>query len=244
VEANAMAITTLAQTVASKKAVIFDLFHTLTALEIVGADHLPPTHTMLGVSQEAWNAQLELHSRDRLVGSKTDAVAIIGEMAHAIQPSITDDVIQAATENRIARFAAAIVGVPEDTREVLRTLKSRGKRVGLISNADVMEVAAWNRCPIAAIFDSTVFSCRAGCAKPEPEIYERSLRELGVRSDEAVFVGDGGSRELEGARRLGIVTVMVTGIIRKLWPERIVERRAFADFVVEHLKELIAGAPE
>jgi putative hydrolase of the HAD superfamily len=174
-----------------------------------------------------------------LTGEKTDAFSIIGDMARAIDPSVRDELIRTAVENRIARFADALAQIPQETQDVLRTLKSRGKRIGLISNADVMEVAAWSQCPIAHLFDSTVFSCRAGCVKPEPQIYQVSLRELSVGPDEAVFVGDGGSNELEGARNLGITTIMITGIIREIWPERIPDCRRHADFVIETLTELV-----
>ena len=100
-------------------------------------------------------------------------------------------------------FAAALIQVPDQTQSVLRALKSKGKKIGLISNADVMEVAAWSRCPVADLFDSTVFSCSVGWAKPEAEIYEIALKELAVIPSEAIFVGDGGSDELQGASERG-----------------------------------------
>jgi putative hydrolase of the HAD superfamily len=225
----------------AKKAVVFDLFHTLTALESTWGAGRRMTYEMLGVSREAWDEQLHRKSRARLVGAKMDPLEIVAEMAHAIDPSISDDRIRAATENRIARFAAALQEIPAETSVVLGELRARGKRIGLISNADVMEVAAWGQSRIGHLFDSTIFSCVAKCAKPEKEIYELSLRELEVSPAESVFVGDGGSNELEGAENVGMATVMITGIIRELWPERIAERQRHADFVIERLDELTAA---
>lgn len=230
----------LTTTLSTKRAVIFDLFHTLTSLESTWGDHRPLTSTILGVSKDAWNQQLLERSRERLTGEKQDAFAIVADMARAIEPSIPDDVIRRAMENRIARFATALIQIPASTLQVLQTLRKNGQRIGLISNADVMEVAAWSKSPIASQFDSTIFSCHVGCAKPDAEIYRRSLVELGVTPAEAIFVGDGGSNELEGAQALGITTVMITGIIRELWPEKIPPRRPHADFVIEELAELIA----
>jgi putative hydrolase of the HAD superfamily len=195
---------------------------------------------MLGVSREAWNEQLEQKSRDRLIGKKKDAFAIIAEMAHAIDPLILDSVIKAAAENRIEKFKVAFIHVPRETQEVLSQLRAKNKRIGLISNADVMEVAAWDHSPIAPLFDFVVFSCFVGCVKPEREIYEICMHQLGVTPEQSVFVGDGGSRELEGARNLGITAVMITGIIREIWPQRIEERQRHADFVIEQLTELIS----
>jgi putative hydrolase of the HAD superfamily len=226
--------------IGGKKAVVFDLFHTLTALESTWGAGARFTHEMLGVSREAWDEQLQSRSRDRLVGAQQDAFAIVARMARAIEPSIPDERIRAATENRIARFAAALRQIPDETAAVLERLKARGKRLGLISNADVMEVQAWGESRIAPLFDSAVFSCAVGCAKPEPEIYQLSMRELGTSPAETAFVGDGGSNELEGAKNIGMTAIMIAGIIRELWPDRIADRQRHADFVIEKLGELVA----
>lgn len=234
-----MSFASVVELVHSKPVILFDLFHTLTSLESTWGDGRRMTWEMLGVSREAWHEQLIEKSRDRLVGEKTDAYQIIADMARAIDPAIPEERIREAMENRVARFAAALRDIPRETVAVLETLKTRHKRLGLISNADVMEVAAWNESPIRRLFDSTILSCAAGCVKPEPEIYELSLRELNASPDQAVFIGDGGSNELQGAKKLGIATIMITGVIQEIWPDRIPERQRHADFVIERLCELI-----
>ncbi|MEO6875817.1 MAG: HAD family hydrolase [Opitutaceae bacterium] len=223
----------------TKQAVLFDLFHTLTPLESSWGDRRPMTHELLRVSKQAWHEQLLVHSRDRLAGEKTDAFAIIAGMARAIDPTIPDAVIRTATENRTARFAAALANITPETRHVIQTLRQCGLRIGLISNADVMEVAGWAQCPIADLFDATVFSCHVGWVKPEAEIYQLCLKQLNVSPAASIFVGDGGSNELAGAKTLGLTTVMIAGIIRELWPEKIAERATHADFQIEHLPELL-----
>jgi putative hydrolase of the HAD superfamily len=160
-------------------------------------------------------------------------------MAHAIDPSIPDELIRAAVVNRINRFGQAMRGIPIEHANVLKELKSRGKKIGLISNADITEVAAWDESPIASIFDSTVFSCKAGYVKPEREIYEACLSELGVSAIDCVYVGDGGSDELKGARSLGMTTVMITGEVEHIWPDKLESRKKDADFVIVKLAELL-----
>ena len=49
-----------------------------------------------------------------------------------------------------------------------------------------------------------MFSCEAGLAKPDPEIYRKAMRELGVEAETTVYVGDGGDDELAGAQRAGL----------------------------------------
>ena len=231
---------TVASIVDGKKAVIFDLFHTLTSVEASSSQGLPSTSELLGVDVVAWNEQMMNKSRERLVGLKTDAFEIIAEMARAIDPTLSDERIKLASDNRLTRFRAAVLDIPEETVAVLRELKARGKRLGLITNADVTEVAAWGENRIHHLFDSTIHSCAVGLAKPDRQIYELSLRELDVGAADALFVGDGGSDELEGARRAGITAVMFTGVVQWLWPDRVAERAWQADYVIERLAELIA----
>ena len=44
----------------------------------------------------------------------------------------------------------------------------------------------------------------AGLTKPDPEIYLKATRELGVEPDAAIFIGDGVDGELVGAGRAGL----------------------------------------
>ena len=117
-------------------------------------------------------------------------------------------------------------------------LKGSQKKIGLLSNADVTEIVAWPQSPICNLFDSVIFSCEVGYVKPERAIYEIALKSLGVQPEDAMFVGDGGARELEGAKAIGMTTVMIAGIIREIWPEKIEERKLCADHFIEKLDEL------
>jgi len=215
-----------------RRAVLFDLFHTLTAVEAVPGNGGPGTSEILGVSREAWNAQLLGHSRDRLTGVVRDPVEIVRRMARAIDPSIPEEAIRAAAARRAERFARALLEPPAETLEMLRSLRGP---LGLVSNADASEAAAWPRSPLAPLFASAVFSCDAGAAKPDPEIYLACVRALGVRADECVFVGDGGSDEMAGAKRLGMATVLYRGLARRIWPDRAPASAPAADVVVDEL---------
>jgi putative hydrolase of the HAD superfamily len=232
---------TASSIVRSRKAVIFDLFHTLLSLE-AAAPGWPATHELLGVSREDWYEKLFRNTRGRLLGLIRDPVEIVADVAHAIDAAIPLDRIRSAAANRQGRFAAAFANVPAETLAVLRRLKDQGKKLCLCSNADAMESAGWDACSLAPLFDAAVFSCNEGCLKPEPEIYDLCLRRLGVPAAAALYVGDGGSQELQGARAVGLTTVMVLEHVRAVWPEQIPERRRHADFVIERLTELAADS--
>jgi putative hydrolase of the HAD superfamily len=67
----------------------------------------------------------------------------------------------------------------------------------------------WTSSPLASQFSATVFSCEQHIRKPDPAMYTAALESLGSTANDAVFVGDGGSSELEGAERLGIQAIKI-----------------------------------
>jgi putative hydrolase of the HAD superfamily len=220
------------------RAVVFDLFHTLTGPEAEWSD-LPWTSDVLGIDREVWNELLVTRSRWRLTGEETDPYVIVRTLAHLADPTIPDERIRRAVRCRIERFRESLQRIPPENIATLQVLRTSGLRLGLISNADVMEVAAWPASPLAGLFDVEVFSCTAGCVKPEPAIYERCLQALGMQPAECLFIGDGGSNELLGAKMAGMSTVFMSGVMAHLWPGRVNERRAAADHHVERIPDLL-----
>ena len=73
--------------------------------------------------------------------------------------------------------------------------------------------------------------------KPDPEIYLLSLSRLGVTPSDALFVGDGGSRELEGAKAVGMKTVCTEYLVRHPARER-KEILKSADYTIRRFREL------
>ena len=59
-------------------------------------------------------------------------------------------------------------------------------------------------------FDAPCLSWELGVRKPDPAIYRTCLRRLGIAPEECLYVGDGGSFELETAQSLGILAVQAT----------------------------------
>lgn len=220
------------------RAVVFDLFHTLTSADMMRVPG-KGTSEILGVSRDDWNKQLLSYSEDRLRGRLTDAFLIIEKMAHAIDPGIASQTIEEAANNRIQRFRYALMNIDDSTLSTLRRLKQMGKLLGLVSNADINEVIGWQDSPLQRYFNSVVFSYRVGHIKPEREIYEVALKELSVLPEAVLYVGDGGSDELMGAKKMGMTTVLTTHVIKEFWPERIVKAREYADYEIKNIEDIL-----
>lgn len=102
--------------------------------------------------------------------------------------------------------------VYRDALPVLRKLKKKGLRMGLVSNTcfpSKMHLWDLKRFGLMPFFDYTLFSVDYGLRKPHPEIYSEALRRLKVRSREALFIGDRLDKDVLGPQASGMQGVLV-----------------------------------
>ncbi len=99
-----------------------------------------------------------------------------------------------------------------DAISTLETLRERGYRMGLISNAaDDDDVQALiDKAGVRGFFDIILTSAAVGVRKPNPRIYQLALRHFGIGPDQAVMVGDTLGADILGARNTGIASVWIT----------------------------------
>ena len=93
---------------------------------------------------------------------------------------------------------------------MLEELKKQGLKIGLISNCYFEEAKVIRESELFPYFDAVCLSCELGIRKPEEDIYKVCMKELSLEADECVYVGDGGSYELETAKKLGMKPVQAT----------------------------------
>lgn len=94
----------------------------------------------------------------------------------------------------------------------LGQLRQGGIKTGLLSNIHFAMIAYLREnFDWLELFDFKTFSAEVRLIKPDPAIYEHTLRGLGVRAGEALFVDD---REInvQAARELGIHTVQFRSV--------------------------------
>ncbi len=84
---------------------------------------------------------------------------------------------------------ASVRPYPE-THDVLFTLKTKGMKLGLISNLSTPYKEPFFREKLESYFDALIFSCDKGYKKPQAEIYALACGQLGVSPLEAMMVGD------------------------------------------------------
>ena len=64
-------------------------------------------------------------------------------------------------------------------------------------------------------FDASCLSYEEGLQKPDTAIFQRCLDKLGVQANECLYVGDGGSYELEAAEKVGMKAVQATWYLKE-----------------------------
>jgi HAD superfamily hydrolase (TIGR01509 family) len=96
----------------------------------------------------------------------------------------------------------------DDVLPFLRTLKSRGIKIAIVSNCDENTRDLLVELGVAALADALVLSNEVGAAKPAPQIYQYALDELGVGPGAALFA-DNNATYCAGAAALGIRAVQI-----------------------------------
>src|SRR3954451_11576847 len=121
------------------------------------------------------------------------------------------------------------------THALLDTLRGRGLKLGLVSNAidppdllhrDLAQMGVADRLDVA------VFSSEVGRRKPDPLIFERALAALGVLPENALFVGDKLAIDIAGAAALGMRTCQALWFVADEVDEPEADFRAFTQMDV------------
>ena len=119
----------------------------------------------------------------------------------------------------IARALAAMFAVSEVRWEpmpglhpMLGDLRSRGYRLGLISNAsDVANVQRLLRmAKLEGVFDPELISAAEGVRKPDPSLFHRVLTAWGLPPEVVIMVGDTLGEDILGAQRSGLRSIWFT----------------------------------
>ncbi len=103
----------------------------------------------------------------------------------------------------------------DGTKELLGELRNRGLKIGLISNTGLTSPQTYSEWfgqhGILEGFDFLAFSNGQSVAKPDAEIFEITLANLGVNAKRSLHVGDNMHTDVAGAAAIGMSTVWVRG---------------------------------
>lgn len=184
-----------------KKAVIFDLDGTLlntladlrTAVNLALAAYGLPLRSTEEVRRAVGNGIRRLVVR--LVPTGTDAAleeAVFARFQEEYRKHCSDE-------------TAPYAGVSE----LLRRLRAEGCLVAIVSNKADFAVQALMKRYFAGLYDVALGEMEGLARKPAPDMVEAVEKKLGVKREDAVYVGDS-EVDVETAKNAGLFCVSVT----------------------------------
>jgi putative hydrolase of the HAD superfamily len=212
------------------RAVLFDIDGTLydrdaAMLSLADEQYAVFRDRMNGVGKSAFVARL-LEIDDHGYRLRSEVYARLAEEFGL------DNTLAVELERHFWQEYARRCDVSDDTRLTLETLRSAGKKLGVISNGQTKwQMTKLEGLGLARCFDTILISESEGIRKPDPRIFHLAVERLGVAPHEAMFVGDQPQVDAEGAHNAGLVGV---------WKRMPYWKRTIDDvLVVDRLSEIL-----
>ncbi|MBA2644587.1 MAG: HAD family hydrolase [Solirubrobacterales bacterium] len=228
-------------------AAVFDLFFTLAFPTQYpgGHDRCSWLARLTGINEQIWGQRWEdfeptlergAASARPLGSPEPDWVETVSREEGV---SLTPEVSREIHADWDLAQREGLASPPEPALQLLRALRVRSCRLGLLSNTHALEVRTWPTSPLAPLFDAVGFSHQIGALKPAPGSYAAVLEILGTNARDAAYIGDGSSGELAGAKAAGFgIVILVSEAAELHAPHRLGALHGEADFTARHIDEV------
>lgn len=195
------------------KAVIFDMFETLITHYACPLYFSQQMADEAGIEVEKFLATWRPSESDRSVGK----ISFEGIIEQILKDNncYSDDLLDSIVSKRVETKKECFRNMHKEIVPMLKSLKDKGMLIGLISNCFSEEAMVIRESELAPYFDEMLLSWEQGVQKPDVEIFKRCMNRLGIKPDECLYIGDGGSNELETARSLGMETAQAVWYLQQ-----------------------------
>ena len=227
----------------ARSAFVFDLFHTL-----VDTEHLRPrgfravtaVAEVCGVDLDRFGAFWSATYVERET-TPIGLVVLVERFCETERGPLTADE-RASVDEIFGLCKDDALRAPEQGIVELVARLARRRPIGVLSNCHEREVRCWAESPLARHI--TVFgrSCDIGAMKPDLRPYRWMATQLRIEPGQSVYVGNGSSDELAGARQAGFGYIVHCNIFDRsnglVAPEEQLRRARQADMTVDTVDEL------
>ncbi len=194
------------------KAVIFDMYETLITHYSCPLYFSAEMAADAGIPVEAFQHIWRGTEHERSIGN----LSFEGVIERILREN---ECYSETTLNKIAQKRTAVKEegfrhLHAEIIPMLEEIRRREIKIGLISNCFSEEAEVIRRSVLFPYFNGVYLSYEQGVAKPDKEIFRRCVAGLGVDAEECLYVGDGGSCELEAAQALGMKAVQAVWYLK------------------------------
>ena len=190
------------------KAVIFDMFETLVTHYESPVYMAKQIASDIGISESKFREIWDTSDDDRTLGKRSfeDVIEEILRVNSCYSVDLFEKIVAKRKESKVECFEH----IHPDILPLFSKLKEKNIKIGLITNCYFEEKDVIRKSVFWEYFDSVCMSCEVGLKKPDIKIFKMSMNELEVQAEECLYVGDGGTFELETARALGMNPLQAT----------------------------------
>jgi len=184
------------------KAVIFDMFETLVTHFASPVYMGKQISNDIGIAEQRFREIWDATDDDRTLGKRTleDVIEEVLKVNNCYSEELFERIITKRKMSKIECFRH----IHPEIIPLFTALKELNIKIGLITNCYFEERDIIKNSIFFDYFDSVCMSCEIGVKKPDVEIFQRCMKDLAVEPEECLYIGDGGSFELETALSLGM----------------------------------------
>ena len=195
------------------KAVVFDMYETLITLYESPLYFGTQMALDAGIEEDKFQKLWSEAEEDRTIGK----ITLEGILEKILKENecYSESKMEYIVRKRIKCKEEAFEHLHAEILPMLRALKEKGILIGLISNCFSEESEVIKKSILYSFFDAVCLSFDEGMQKPDQAIFNRCLEKLNVQADECLYVGDGGSCELEAAKMLGMKAVQAVWYLKE-----------------------------
>lgn len=195
------------------KAVIFDMYETLITLFNSPLYFGTQIAEDAGISENDFQSIWRPAEKDRTIG-KVSLEELLEKILKTYD-CYSEEKMNLIIEKRVSSRREAFHHLNPEIIPMLKGLKEKGIKIGLISNCFSEEAIVIKESELFQYFDEVCLSYDEGIQKPDLSIFNRCVEKLQVNAEECLYVGDGGSNELVAATEAGMKAVQATWYLRE-----------------------------
>jgi putative hydrolase of the HAD superfamily len=205
---------------AGLKGVLVDLWGTLVPVSSQSsrAPHLRAIAEALDVDPVSFERDWAASMPERCIGALGPLEETLRRVALRQGRNPPPEAVRRALDIRLDYSRAALEG-SGPVIPALDALRDAGLRLAVVSDTTAETSRLWPNIALGSRFQATVFSCDTGFCKPDPRAYRSAWEQLGLEPGDCVYVGDGDSRELTGARSVGLKAFLYRSPSQAIEPE-------------------------
>jgi len=166
----------------------------------------------------SWNDVLAAYNETSNLRMLAHPSKVISTILQKLNVKLNEEEFNRLVNNYIRASESVLPYLNVEAPNVLNKLWEKGVRLGIITTTSFTSNSLWkilDRLSISKYFKVIVSSCEVGIAKPNPEIFNLTLKLLGVDKSETIHVGDNYDDDIVGAKNVGITPVLYRGLWSK-----------------------------